>query len=553
MPNMRPFFIPRIINPHSDDENAIRNLVITIQALILVAVTGITLFLTVSRSVTLILAGLIVVTIVLAWRGIVSPGQILMPIAIVAVSTIFMLGGNGLHDIAAIGLAGAIIIAGLFLGSRGAIITSIIAVLIMTAMGAAEMTGIFKPVAMEKTSLDDIAISAIIFIVIGFSLRTTLNRLKNVANKARENEIAQITTNRELVQLKNSLEARVDERTRELEKRASQLEAISRVSRSISSIQDLEVLLPSITRVVSEQFGFYHTGIFLLDERSEYAALVAASSEGGQRMLQRGHRLQVGTTGMVGFATAQGEPRIALDVGADAVYFNNPDLPNTRSEIALPLFAGTEVIGALDVQSTETNAFQPEDISVLSTLANQVAIAINNSRLFSQTRKALSESQNFYEQYIKNEWSRFNRSFGSLGFTYDGIRTVPIVPDADNGNSGTRIPIKVRGLPIGEIAIRSNDPHRQWTPYELSLAQAAADRAGLAIENARLLNDAQRRAAKERTIGEISSRLSTSIDMNDIMRSAVEEIGRSLAGSEVVLQLQTNNDRANRTARDDSK
>ena len=536
---MRPFFIPRVINPHSDEEKAIRNMAITVQLVILAAVIGVTFAVSVNKWLTLTLAGFLIITILLAWRGFVSPGQILTPIAVTAVSLIFMLTGNGMHDIAIIGLAGSIVIAGLFLGSRGTIFATITAIAVMVSLGAAEVSGRFVPNVVERASPEELVISAILLLAVGLSLQTTLSRLKRVAIQARENEAAQTLANSELLQLKTSLEARVDERTTELGRRASQLDAISKVARAISAVQDLERLLPNITNVVSEQFGFYHTGIFLTDERSEFAVLRAANSEGGQRMLKRGHRLRLGATSIVGYTATSGDPRVALDVGADSVYFNNPDLPGTRSEMALPLKSGNDVVGVLDVQSTETNAFLPEDISVLTTLANQIAIAIENSQLFSQTREALAESQSVYNEYVKREWIQFGRKLGQIGFVYDGIRTAPLASDSNETNTAnTRVPIKIRGATVGFITLRSNDPERTWTQDEINLARSAAERAGLAIENVRLLDEAQRRAAKERTIGEISSRIASSIDMNDIMQTAVEELGHALPGSEIVLQFE---------------
>lgn len=529
-----------IINPHSDDEKAIRDLTITTQAVILAAVIGVTLVTSTNKVVTLTLASMLIVTIFLARRGIVSPGQILTPIATAAVSVIFMIAGNGIHDIAAIGLVGSIIIAGLFLGSQGTAIGTVAAMLIFVALGIAEITDVINPTPPGTPLPEELVISALIFLAIGLILRVTLNRLKHVANLAKENESIQIETNKELRLLKDNLEARVEERTAALERRASQLDAISKVSRSILNIQDIDRLLPAIVTVVSEHFNFYHIGIFLLDERSEFAFLAAANSEGGQHMLQRRHRLKLGTTSIVGYAAAQGEARIALDVGADSVYFNNPDLPNTRSEIALPLKSGSDVIGVLDVQSTETNAFRSEDINVLSTLANQIATAIDNSRLFGRTRKALTDSQAVYDEYIKREWAQFGRRVGKIGFAYDGIRTMPIdstASDADSPNA-RHITVKIRGVTVGTITVRSNDPERQLSQDEINLARAAAERAGLAIENIRLLDEAQRRAAKERTIGEISSRIATSIDMKDIMQTAVQELGKAMPGSEIILQFE---------------
>ncbi len=190
----------------------------------------------------------------------------------------------------------------------------------------------------------------------------------------------------------NELEDRVQDRTRELAKqnealvfRSQQLQTVADVARQIVSAQELDELLPQITRLVSERFNFYHVGIFLLDENREYAVLRAANSEGGQRMLARKHQLKVGAVGIVGYATGAGQPRIATDVGEDAVYFSNPDLPETRSEMALPLKVGDLVIGALDVQSTVSNAFTQEDIALFTTLADQIAVAIRNNELYSQT------------------------------------------------------------------------------------------------------------------------------------------------------------------------
>jgi len=202
----------------------------------------------------------------------------------------------------------------------------------------------------------------------------------------------------QLTETLQGLEDRISERTSELEilsqtnaYRASRFEAIARISRIISSTRILEQLLPQIAETISDQLGYYHVGIFLVDPNKEYAILVAANSEGGKGMLERGHRLGVGTTGIVGFVTQSGKPRVALEVGQDAVYFNNPYLPETHSEIALPLRSGSEIIGALDVQSKLTNAFTEEDVNILSVLADQVSIAIQNARSFQESAKPLKK------------------------------------------------------------------------------------------------------------------------------------------------------------------
>ncbi len=201
----------------------------------------------------------------------------------------------------------------------------------------------------------------------------------------------------------------LEDLTRQTRHRATLLEAGVEVSRAAVQIRDLDQLLPQITRLISEHFGFYHVGIFLVDKPSGYAVLRAANSPGGRRMLARGHKLRVGSEGIVGYVTSTGQPRIALDVGQDAVYFNNPDLPATRSEMALPLRLGDEIIGALDVQSTQEAAFDQEDIAVLSGLADQIALIIQNAILFQQARTALQESEQIYRRYLRQEWEGFMR------------------------------------------------------------------------------------------------------------------------------------------------
>lgn len=355
--------------------------------------------------------------------------------------------------------------------------------------------------------------------------------------------------------LVNNLEEQVAERTEKLEKRASQLQAVSSVARAIASLQETGALLPEITGLISRQFGFYHVGIFLLDEKNDYAYLTAANSEGGKRMLERQHKLRLDSNSIVGFVTSRGEPRIALDVGADSVFFNNPDLPGTRSEMALPLRIGGRVIGALDVQSAQPNAFTEEDIATLVILADQVAIAIENARLFSEARKALAESEETIARYIRKEWSGFMQQDKIPGYLYDGKRTIPLdekdkrkkvahLPQTgrltlEKNNRELIAPLRLRGQVIGFLEVKPKSGNRQWTQDDILLLEAAAERAALALENARLVVAAQRRASREQTIGEISAKIGAISDVEAIMQAAVEELGRRIGGAaEVTLELE---------------
>ncbi|MEK6753344.1 MAG: GAF domain-containing protein [Chloroflexota bacterium] len=344
-----------------------------------------------------------------------------------------------------------------------------------------------------------------------------------------------------------SLEERISERTKEVEKisesnayRASQFESIAHISRTISSTQTLDALLPQITETISERLGFYHVGIFLLDARKEYAILVAANSSGGKRMLARSHRLHVGETGIVGNVTKTGQPRLALDVGHDAVFFNNPDLPETRSEIALPLRIGSNTFGAIDVQSTKSKAFTQEDVNILSTLSELVGIAIQNARSYQESREALAQAEIVSSQLSEQQWSRFLSRQTIGGYHFDGIEAKQLKPSSQDGTAHAQsltIPLTLRGTRIGTLKLNATDPNRVWTEEEIALAHATAERTALAIENARLLQDAQKRAAKERTIGEISSKIGSLVNLENIVQTTIQELGSTLPGTEIAIQF----------------
>lgn len=371
--------------------------------------------------------------------------------------------------------------------------------------------------------------------------------------------------NLELESLAENLEARVNERTAELERvnklmtrRAAQLQTIAELSQSIAQVQNPNELFPVAAQLISERFGFYHVGIFILDNNREYAVLQSANSEGGRRMLERRHRLLLGT-GVVGFAAQTGKPRIALDVGTDAVFFNNPDLPETRSEVALPLRSGEKTIGVLDVQSTVQGAFTEEDLQVLTVLANQVSIALENARLLSDARASAIQVQEVYNEFVRTEWSRTTTNMDQAGFRYntgriellesplDGLDIETAVrtgkaavlreDDRDIRRSVAAVPVKLRGEVIGIMRVESTDASRKWREEELSLMEAVAERAALAMENARLFQDARRRAAKERLISEATSRISGSMNIENILQTTASELERVLGGSEVVIQF----------------
>lgn len=516
-----------------------------------------------------------VASLIFSLRSIYWPGKLIIPLAGLAGVTAMASLANGMHDTSMVGFTAIIVIGGLLIGKQAVPLLTVLTLVGIAIVTYRDMSGLNPSFMAVKTGIDDLLVFSVIQITVASSLNALMSRLTTSLQKSQENEKTQILINTELRELQESLEDQVAQRTLELEqrshelsdrtvqleianirtqRRATQLQAISDTTKAIATARNLQDLLPRIVNVVSERFGFYHVGIFLTDEANQYAILSAANSEGGKRMLARGHRLEVGAQGIVGYVTGSGNPRIALNTGADAVYFNNPELPETHSEMAVPLVSEKRIIGALDVQSTQSNAFAEEDIEVISTLADQVSIAIETARLFESSQKAFSEVETIYRQYLQREWSRLSASEEIIGYQHTVAGAQPLqarvtakeisqalssgeVASVTGDEAMLAVPIKVRGEAIGVLNIRV--PQKSlWKQDEIAIAQAIADRVAISAENARLFQESQSRAEKERAIGQISEKLSSSVNLENIFRTALQELGQLVPGSEVFVEFE---------------
>jgi len=452
---------------------------------------------------------------------------------------------GGTETPAYFGFTIVVVAAGLLLGGRGAI--SFAGLSVVAGLGIAWLQSANALPARLGATLPAIQWAALsFFVAVMAGLITLASRgLSDALQRARGSAA-------ELERERAGLEVTVQERTRDLARRARYLEATAAIAHEATSELELGELISSVVTSISRQFEFYHAGIFLLDAAREWAELEGASSEGGQRMLARGHRLRVGQEGMVGHVSRYDESRIALDTGADAVHFDNPDLPHTRSEATLPLRARGQVIGVLDVQSTEPEAFTPEDVTVLQTLADQIATAINNARLFQQVEERVKAERRAYGELTEQAWADLLRVQGGLGFVSDRQATAPAGEawtghmrtaldsgQIERGQDGTAvaIPIKVRGRVIGVIDGKKPDGRGEWTEEEIVLMQTFVEQSAVALESARLYQDSQRRAAQERLMGEITARMRETLDMDTVLRTAIREIGEALDLAEVEVRL----------------
>lgn len=361
------------------------------------------------------------------------------------------------------------------------------------------------------------------------------------------------------------MEQRINERTRDLQKKNLEMETIADVAREISIIHDMDTLLKVSVDLIRERFKYYHVGIFLVDDRNEYALLSAASSIAAEQMLANNYKLKVGQTGLVGNVTRTGQAYIALDVGTDAVHFENPFLPETRSEIVLPLRSHNVTIGALDIQANVPTAFNEKDLLTLQILADQLTAAIENAQLTQQIEGNLATLTVANRLQTQQIWHSVISEQENPAYEYDGLRVRAVPPNLSDSllsqlelgkpivthqpaeftaddkkqKSILMVPLLILNQVIGVIGLEQEDPNHIWTNEEINIAQAAANRTALTLENARLLDESQRRAAKERAIFESTARIGSALNIENILKTTAEELEKVLGSTEVVLQFQS--------------
>ena len=472
-------------------------------------------------------------------------------------STMIALSGSGIRGTAFTSYFVVMLMAGLLLGWKPAIGFTILSVAAGFGLVYAENVGIINYV--PGPALGVAIEGTVLFFFGAIFLYLIISSLQGAVKKSNTNASELRVSNQQLTELRDQLELRVEDRTRELanrnqeldqansqiQRRATQFEALAQVTRAITSIRDLQELLPHITTVISDHFGFYHVGIFLLDDANEFAVLSAANSAGGKQMLERRHRLRVGEQGIVGNVTLTGNPRIAMDVGVDAVFFDNPELPDTHSEMALPLKSGKLIVGALDVQSIERGAFTQEDIQMLGLLADQVSLAIENARLFDETRRALSEAESISHQLTREAWARMPVENKLLGYRYSIAGSSPLNGPLDvtelnksksKGNqkesSQVIVPIELRGETIGTLVVQSPST-AALNQDQIDLIKAVAERVALSAENARLFEETTRRAERERLVSDITGKIRSVNDPQSMIQTAMEELRKALGASKV--------------------
>ncbi len=368
-----------------------------------------------------------------------------------------------------------------------------------------------------------------------------------------ENELGEVANafnvmTEDLRGLVTNLEQRVDERTRDLE-------VVSELGRLISTQREPEQLLSYAVDTIQRFTGFYHVQIFLLDEDEHYAVLRASTGEAGRLLLEAGHRLAVGSESVIGRVTASGSAVVALDT-EDAAFIHrpNPLLPDTHSEMALPLQLGGRIIGALDVQSQAVNAFDEEDIHVFQTLADQLASAIANALQVQRLEERLQRAEQLNRVLMGEAYGevvRLRRT-GTLGYTTQGtgiqddqtwndmlLRAVSeglVVEPDGQGRYRLAVPIKTReGAVVGAFEFEIEGA--EWHEDVPEMAQSLMDRFTMSLETARLFERAQRLASREQQVNVVTARLQEETEMEDVLLVAAEEIRQALGAHRTAIRL----------------
>jgi len=445
-----------------------------------------------------------------------------------------------------------IVIGGIIFGPRSTLMLTGISLLTTFGMLRAEQTGLISFDPALLTPLSAWSTFANYFALTGVALFVYRRGLDIALQQLHDSREALEARNRELDDIRNSLEKSVHQRTNELEKQSGLLQNVFQVTRAITARHDIETLLQEVADLIARRFGYYHVGLYLLDENQEYAVLRAANSAGGKQLIAQGHRLKIGGEGIIGYVADSRRPRIALDIGADPLFLHIPELSETRSEAALPLLSSGQMLGVLDIQSSKSRAFSDEDISILQLLADQIAITLENARLYAEAQQALHRAEKAYAQMSAQSWRAYVQQTPLQGFRSARGRLHPIKPDAAGLPEAARqaihagevyveqdtaiLPIRIRQQTIASLRLRKSEKSI-WQESELQLMQTVGDQIAQALESARLYEEARRRAAREQLLSVSTAHMRETLDLQSVLQVAVRELRQALGLAEAEIRL----------------
>lgn len=485
-------------------------------------------------------------------------GRRRLPFTLRAITLVVIAFGLGLDSLRSTGLGGSgrlfliafPLFATIFFGLRSGLIALALSTLSTAGVAWGMSSGLIPigPEIMASTDPQAWITGGLVFLVLAAMLVVSTATLEKGLGQslASQQRLAE-----EMDAQQGLLEERVAERTAEFQRQSQQLEATAEIARLAAEAEDLDQLLTRAIELVRSRFRFYHASVFLLDESGAWAEVAASTGEAGQLLLSRRHRLAVGSASIVGWVTANRMPRISPDVEEDPFHFRNPALPDTQSEMAVPLMVGQRLIGVLDLQSTEKDAFSDAYVRAIEAIASELAFAIDNTRLATARRQEMEALEGEVRERIRDSWSEYTRSGGPsiihVGAGGTGISEAAFQDLNETAQQGQTyvspdksevvVPVRVRGETIAAIAARKPEGGGEWTDDDVALIESVAGQAALALETARQYAEEQRRVAELEVVNRVSQAASQLLRLDTLLRMVGRQIHSVLGRTDVTIGL----------------
>ena len=416
-----------------------------------------------------------------------------------------------------------IILSGLLFDQRIDILAVSISIFTFTIIGIMQQLGKYQfsaPGVPTTTPLDWIAYT-VNFSVLSVILVIAIARFKNEFARIVGQTQSMFQT---LIAERTQLENRIRERTEELEVQTNQLRTSTTVARTIAEIQDVSTLLGAVTDQISEKFEYYHVGLYILDEQKKVAFLQAASSTIGKQLIGQGFRVESDRRNALNKVVELNRAEITSDI-EDPNFIRDPNFPITRSRMMLPLAVRGNVIGVLDLHSDQPKAFGTQDAEILQTLADLAAISFDNARLLNETKNLVNQLEVNTSFQTRKTWLKLTtRQKPAYQYTPAGVR--PLFSKDKVNIEGMLVPLVLYGETIGTIKLKKKGGISEWSDRERLLVEKIADQVALALENSRLVEEAQKSALRDQMIANISTRVRETLDVESVIRTAATELRR---------------------------
>ena len=443
-------------------------------------------------------------------------------------------------------LLGFIILSALLFDTRFDIFALGISIVTIFGIAGLDQLGWFRP-SLSNASAPvflDWLVSGGNLSAMGIIVVVAIEQLKNEYARAFQYKERML---QDIIAVGSRLEDGIQARSEQLDARSTQLRSTTTIAHNLAGFESIQEILESVVNSIAREFGYYHVGIYLLDENRKSAFLQASSSITGRQLIGLGLRIDPSMQSAIARAVGQRKSYITPDTESSA-FIKDPNFPLTRSRMVLPLIVRHDIIGLLDFHSDQSQAFDLDDVYIFHVLADLVAVSIDNVRLINETKALVMQLQTFTATQTSDTWWKFtSRHIPAYQYTPAGVRPLFSPPKEDAADGGLNIPLTLQGQKIGNIKLLRKRFDSSWTEQEIELIEKVADQVTLALENSRLVDEAQRNAQRDQMIANISSRVRETLDVESVVRTAATELQRVFDLKEAEINIGTPSAKSART------